>query len=286
MNEIMATTQLRNDLKQKLCKLVCELVDEHVDVLKQEYLNKLDIEAEKLKAKRDQEVADAREKANERIEKNKEHIVLLKKEHTEEKELIMRFICKEYREQDSSLRKKLATEFGFCKKLLKNGKRCTRKVDNAGAERSDQYGFCKTCRPSIYYKEIQNREIKARIGDNLTEAIGCLDGTENVPDKQKIVIDRNIRPRGHVIAFADPYSCICDPFESTKPDCKNPTCVANLGTVRHTHPYPSGFVVGCPRCELDRNEEQKTKKIKDEVEEGKKGLEELGIEGLFPSLYS
>ena len=71
------------------------------------------------------------EKANERIEKIKEHIVLMKKEHTEEKELIMRFICKEYREQDSSLRKKLATEFGFCKKLLKNGKRCTRRQSSS-----------------------------------------------------------------------------------------------------------------------------------------------------------
>jgi len=184
MTESMATTQLKKELK----KLVCDVIDDKFETIKIE----IDSYKEKIKddekEKRDKKVEEIRKKYEERVEKIRDQIALIKKEKNEELEVIKAFICKEYHVTESTLDKKLANEFGFCKQMLKNGKRCTRKLNHEGVERSDQYGYCKTCRPNIYYKAIQDREIKARIGDALTDCVDVT-GSSQVDDEKIDTMD-------------------------------------------------------------------------------------------------
>ena len=179
----MATTQLKKELK----KLVCDVIDDKFETIKIE----IDSYKEKIKddekEKRDEQVEEIRKKYKERVEKFKEQIALIKKEKNEELEVIKAFIRKEYHVTESNLDKKIANEFGFCKKVLKNGKRCIRKINHNNIERADQNGYCLACRPPIEYKEFQKKRIMARVGDALTD---CVDVTgSSQVDDEKIDMD-------------------------------------------------------------------------------------------------
>ena len=249
MTESMATTQLKNQLK----KLVCDIIDEKFDEIKED----IDIYKEQIKQdekeRRDEEVKTAREKNNERLrlerEEHKKEINTMKEKNQNQLRSFMDAMVKN---AGKSMRDRKEVEdifyeyMGCCKYVHPvNGKRCTDKVDNTtlrpdldicegfgSGVRYNQRGYCLKHRPSAFNSGHVKKLKEKEMGQALREAV--------VQDES-----------------------VCE--EQELPPAMGDTLVhVPQEGLRHNHPFPSGFKSDCPKCVHDK--EQAEKKMKNNME--------------------
>ncbi len=185
MSESMATTQLKSQLK----KLVCDIIDEKFDEIKQEFDAHKEIFKKDEKERRDEEVKLAREKNNEKLklerDDHKEEIKKLKETHQEQLRMFKDAIVKNGGKPMNERKQVDDIFYGFmgCCKYVHpvNGKRCMEKVDNTtlregldipgSGVRPNQRGFCLRHRPSAYIDSHVKRIKEKEMGEALREAV-------------------------------------------------------------------------------------------------------------------
>ena len=241
MTESMATTQLKSQLK----KLVCDIIDEKFDEIKQEFDAQKEIFKKDEKERRDEEVKLAREKNNEKLrlmrDDHKEEKQKLKEANQEQLRILMDAIVKNAGRPMAERKQVNDIFYGFmgcCKHIYSaNGKRCMEKIDNTTLRdgldipgsgiRYNQRDYCLKHRPSAYNEGHVKRVKEKEMGVALREA---------------------------VVQEAKP---VCDELPPLYPELvstpDDTLVTVPEGNIKHTHSWPGQFRSDCPKCIHDRD---------------------------------
>ena len=240
MNEIMATTQKKSELK----KLVCDIIDEKFDEIKQEFDAHKEIIKKEEKERRDEEVKSAREKNNEKLrlmrDDHKEEIKKNKEANQEQLRIFKDAIVKNGGKPMNE-RKQVDDIFygfmGICKHVYPvNGKRCMELIDNTtlrqgldictgltSGVRYNQKGYCLKHRPSAFNDSHVKRVKEKDAGTAMREAV--------------VQVCDELPP-----LFPELVSAPDDPLV-TVPE----------GNIKHNHSWPGQFRSDCPKCIQTQN---------------------------------
>ena len=232
----MATTQKKRELK----KLVCDIIDEKFDEIKQEFDAHKEIIKKEEKERRDEEVKSAREKNNEKLrlerDDHKEEIKKVKEANQETLRIFKDAIVKNGNKPMNE-RKQVDDIFcgfmGICKHVYPvNGKRCMELFDNTtlrvgldipgSGVRYNQRGYCLKHRPSAFNDSHVKRVKEKDAGTAMREAV----------------------------VQAEPVWDELPPLFSTPDD---PLVTVPVGNIKHNHQFPGQFRSDCPKCIHDRD---------------------------------